>query len=241
MKQVHMILQGKGGVGKSFIASLIAQHYQDADIDPICIDTDPVNQTFAGYKAFKASQLDLMDGDDLNPRAFDELIEMIMAADDEAVFVIDNGAATFVPLCAWMIENEATNFLKEAEINLVLHSVLTGGQALSDTMVGLGNLLKHFPETPIVVWQNEYFGKPQKNGKTFEQSALYQNHQDHIHAIIQIKKRNEKTFGFDLDKMLNDKMTFAEARDDPSFNLMARQRLVMMWRDLNDQIKTANL
>lgn len=241
MKLVHMVLQGKGGVGKSLIASLIAQHYQDADIDPICIDTDPVNQTFAGYKSFKAQQLDLMDGDDLNPRAFDELIEMIMAADDDAVFVVDNGAATFVPLCAWMIENEAVKFLKDADVKLVLHSVLTGGQAMSDTMVGLGNLLKHFPDTPIVVWENEFHGKLTKNGKTFEQSALYQNNQDSIYAIIQIKKRNENTFGYDLAKMLNDKMTFAEARNDPAFNLMARQRLIMIWRDLNEQITNANL
>ena len=47
--KIHMVLQGKGGVGKSFIAALMAQFLQDRGRDPVCIDTDPVNATFAGY------------------------------------------------------------------------------------------------------------------------------------------------------------------------------------------------
>ena len=48
MANVHMILQGKGGVGKSFIASLLAQHKIADHKSILCIDTDPVNATFAG-------------------------------------------------------------------------------------------------------------------------------------------------------------------------------------------------
>lgn len=241
MKHVHMVLQGKGGVGKSLVASYLAQHFQQNGSQPICIDTDPVNQTFASYKSFNAQKLDLMDGDDLNPRAFDELIERIMAADDEATFIIDNGAATFVPLCAWMIENDAVNFLKQAGIKLVLHSVLTGGQALSDTMVGLGNLLTHFPDTPTVVWLNEFFGPLEKNGKSFEQSALFKANQDTIHALVQIAAVRKETFGHDLDQILNVKKTFAEAAEDTNISIMGRQRLKMTWRNINDQLTAANL
>ena len=46
-----MILQGKGGVGKSFIAATIAQYKASKGQKPLCIDTDPVNSTFHGYKA----------------------------------------------------------------------------------------------------------------------------------------------------------------------------------------------
>ncbi|MBB4268183.1 CO dehydrogenase nickel-insertion accessory protein CooC1, partial [Roseospira visakhapatnamensis] len=45
MAAIHMTLQGKGGVGKSFIASLLAQHFLARGQAPICLDTDPVNQT----------------------------------------------------------------------------------------------------------------------------------------------------------------------------------------------------
>ena len=162
MKQVHMILQGKGGVGKSFVASLLAQHFLAREITPVCIDTDPVNQTFAGYAAFNAHRLKLMRGDDLDPSAFDQLVELVVAADEGQIFIIDNGSATFMPLCAWMLENKAVAFFKEAGVGLTLHSVLTGGQALGDTMVGLGKLLKHFPDLPSVIWLNEYFASLRK-------------------------------------------------------------------------------
>jgi len=240
MKHLHMILQGKGGVGKSLIASILAQHYIKRDITPICIDTDPVNATFAGYKAFGAKHIDLMSGDDLDPRAFDELVEMVMAADDESVFVVDNGAATFVPLCSWLIENEVVQFFKDAEVNFTVHSVITGGQALGDTISGLGNLLKHF-DVPLVVWINEYFGKPERNGTPFEKSALFQNNQDKIHALVRINAVRKETFGEDLDQVLREKKSFAEAAADPSFSIMARQRIAMIWRAIDEQIANANL
>ena len=241
MKQVHMILQGKGGVGKSYVASLLAQHYLIRGITPVCIDTDPINQTFAGYAAFNAQQLKLMHGDDLDPRAFDQLVDQVVAADEGQIFIIDNGSATFVPLCAWFLENRAVHFFQEAGVSLVLHSVLTGGQALGDTMVGLGKLLKHFPDLPAVIWLNEYFGKPEKDGVSFEQSSLYKQHQDQVMALIRIPRLRRETFGADLDQMLRQKLTFAEAALKPKFTLMARQRLVMIWRGLDEQMKAANL
>lgn len=241
MKKVHMILQGKGGVGKSLIASFLAQHFAARGVTPICIDTDPVNATFAGYREFSAKRLQLIKNDDLDPRAFDELAEIMVAAPDDSTFIIDNGASTFVPLCAWMIENGAVKFFVEHEIELVLHSVVTGGQAQNDTMVGLKNLLEHFSSVSTVIWLNEYFGKPEKNGVTFDQSTLFQEHKDQIHALVRIPAVRKETFGADLDQMLREKQTFKAASGDEKFTLMGRQRLLMIWRDLDRQMQAANL
>src|SRR3546814_5205952 len=82
-------------------------------VTPACIDTDPVNQTFAGYKAFTAKRLELMRDGNIDPRAFDQLIEGIMTAPEDAVFIVDNGAATFVPLSAYMFENDVAAFLQD--------------------------------------------------------------------------------------------------------------------------------
>jgi CO dehydrogenase nickel-insertion accessory protein CooC1 len=46
---IHLTLQGKGGVGKSLIAAILAQFFQNSGRDVRCIDTDPVNRTFAQY------------------------------------------------------------------------------------------------------------------------------------------------------------------------------------------------
>lgn len=241
MIQLHLILQGKGGVGKSYVASLITQHFLDREITPICIDTDPVNQTFAGYEEFNVHPLQLLEGDDINPRAFDQLVDQVMGAEENSTFIVDNGASCFVPLCSWLIENKAIEFFEENNIELVIHSVLTGGQALDDTMTGLGNLFEHFPNTSSVVWLNQFQGKIEKNGVKFEDTALYQDNSNKIRALIYIPEVRKETFGADLQAMLEQKISFAKARQNQDFSIMARQRLHQIWRDLNTQMSSANL
>ena len=244
MQSVHMILQGKGGVGKSYAAALLAQHLKAHGIEPVCIDTDPINQTLAGYAGLNVRTLELMAGDDLNPRAFDQLVDWVMGAKSgpvDQVFVIDNGAASFVPLCAWMVENDVAAFFAQSGVPLTLHSVLTGGQALDDTVVGLKNLLKHFPESPVVVWLNEYFGRTERNGVAFADSKLAKAHQEQLGALIRIPSLRKETFGADVDELLRDKRTYAEAAVDESLSIMARQRLAMVWRELDAQMTGAEL
>jgi len=240
MKQIHMILQGKGGVGKSFVASLLAQHFIAREITPICIDTDPVNATFASYKAFNVHRIELMKGDNIDHRAFDELVDLVMDAPKDSTFIIDNGAASFVALCAWMVENHVVQFFEESGVNITAHTILIGGQALEDTMVGLDNLLNHF-DLPTAVWLNEYEGKPEHNGIAFEDTELFSKHKDKITALIRIPEVRKETFGYDLKKILEQKSTFAEANEDASLSIMTRQRLIMMWRDLDAQMTAANL
>jgi hypothetical protein len=45
--QVHLVLQGKGGVGKSMISAILGQYFHHKTTTPHCFDTDPVNATFA--------------------------------------------------------------------------------------------------------------------------------------------------------------------------------------------------
>ena len=96
MAKIHMILQGKGGVGKSFISSTLAQHKFAKGGNPLCIDTDPVNATFYGFKKLNVKQINVMNNDEIDPRKFDDLIELIAKADNDVI--IDNGASTFVPI-----------------------------------------------------------------------------------------------------------------------------------------------
>ena len=55
--QVHIVLQGKGGVGKSLISAILGQYFQHLKITPHCFDTDPVNATFAQYQALAAEHI----------------------------------------------------------------------------------------------------------------------------------------------------------------------------------------
>lgn len=54
---VHLILQGKSGVGKSVVASWLAEFLINRGQLVRCIDGDPVNRSFGQYKAFSAEKL----------------------------------------------------------------------------------------------------------------------------------------------------------------------------------------
>jgi hypothetical protein len=40
---IHLTLQGKGGVDKSLVASILAQYFRHHGREIHCIDSDPVN------------------------------------------------------------------------------------------------------------------------------------------------------------------------------------------------------
>lgn len=228
---IEMILQGKGGVGKSLIAALQGQYFARNGNIPLCLDTDPVNATFTGYKAFNVEFLDILDGDDINPRAFDTLVERIMTAEADRM-IIDNGASSFVPLCSYLLQNDVAGLLTEAGHTIRLHTVITGGQALADTIEGFSSLCRNIPSAPVVVWLNEYFGKAVHNGKSFEDSKIFDKNKDRVEAIVTIPAVKPETFGHDMNMMMTRRITFDEAMASPDFSIMARQRLRMMQRTL---------
>lgn len=230
MRKIHITLQGKGGVGKSFVASLIAQqlHQAGRGDELVCVDTDPINRTLQGYAALKAWPLELMaDGGEIISRNFDSLMERAIQEDRE--FVIDNGASSFVPLMNYLVENNAVAVLRDAGKKVVVHTVITGGQAIMDTLAGFDTLAKAMPEgTDIVVWLNEFFGEIEVEGKAFDQMKVYERNKGRVSRMVRIPRQTASTFGKDMELLLHKRMTFAEVSTSPEFGLMAKQRLSMM-------------
>lgn len=225
MAKIHIILQGKGGVGKSVIAAAIAQYKMSKGQTPLCIDTDPVNATFEGYSALNVHRLNILENDEINTRNFDALIEKISSTEDNDV-VIDNGASSFVPLAHYLISNEVPELLKEMGHELIIHCVITGGQSLTDTVSGFSQLVAQFPEEAgFVVWLNPYWGPVEHEGKQFEQMRAYTSNKNFVTAIISIPDLKKDTYGRDFSEMLQERRTFQEALDDATLSIMTRQRL----------------
>ncbi|HEX7479602.1 MAG TPA: ArsA-related P-loop ATPase [Polyangiales bacterium] len=235
---IHMVLQGKGGVGKSFVAALMAQYLQDRGEQPLCIDTDPVNATFAGYAAFNVHRIDLMDGRDINPRRFDLLVETITGATRDQHVIIDNGASSFLPLADYILSYDVPELLLERGHDLCLHTVITGGQGQDDTLQGLTSLIEHFT-VPIAVWLNPFCGRIEKDGNRFADMWLYKEHKNRVAGVVEIPEFNAKTTGIDLSALLKTRRPFREAVNDPSLLLMTRQRLRMAQRELYARLDLA--
>lgn len=234
--KVHAILQGKGGVGKSIVAALLAQRYLSRGSGRVvCVDTDPVNATFSGYAQFNARQLEILSDGGVDVGRFDDLMAWILG--ESADFVVDNGAASFIPFTRYLLECEALPLIASTGRKVVFHTVITGGYGLRDTIAGFNWLAENMPvESKIVVWVNEFFGPIQVDGKEFEETEVFQRHQTRVAAVLRLPKMNEQTFGRDLKVMLDQRLTFAEARASSRFSVISKQRIAMMERQLLDQL-----
>ncbi len=238
MPKIHMVLQGKGGVGKSFISSALAQYKTAKGHTPLCIDTDPVNATFHGYQALNVKKLDILDGDEINSRNFDHLVELTVNSEEDVI--IDNGASSFVPLSHYLISNDVPTLLKELGHELVVHTVITGGQALLDTVSGFAQLARQFPEPSLfAVWLNPYWGPIEHEGRGFEQLKAYKENKERVSAILALPQLKEETYGRDISDMLQERLTFDEALAKESLTIMTRQRLKIFRTKLFEQMDRA--
>jgi len=233
---IHLTLQGKGGVGKSLIASILAQYLKERGREVRCIDTDPVNRTFAQYGALAADRLNLRDEHNrIEQRAFDSLMERLLT-EESTTFVVDNGASTFLPLWHYLLENSALDYLRQNGRRVYVHAVITGGQALLDTLNGFHELAQTTEERNIVVWVNEYFGRVEAEGKKFSEMTAYRENSDKVCGAVVFSKRNQDTFGRDVEEMIAAKLTFNEAIGTAKLPVMAKQRLKIVQRDLFEQL-----
>lgn len=73
------MLKVRGGVGKTFVSTQIAQYYSDSEVESLNIDTDPVNSTFQSFERLNVKHIDLLTEDNnVNARKFDEMMELIL-------------------------------------------------------------------------------------------------------------------------------------------------------------------
>jgi hypothetical protein len=84
---------------------------------------------------------------------------------------------------------------------LYVHTVITGGQALADTLKGFGSLAESTSERNLIVWINEYFGPVERDGKQFVDMAVYKDNSEKIFGWVLLAKRHQDTFGRDLEHM----------------------------------------
>ena len=231
-----MFLQGKGGVGKSFAATLMAQKMIEDGKKPLCIDVDPHNPTFFGYKALNVQRFKVMEGDDVDPWKFDQMIELV--AESEEDVIIDNGASSFIALASYIKKTEIPALLHSMGHTLVIHTVIVGANALSDTVEEFVKTVAIFPpETKYVVWINPVHGPVQMDGKEFTEFKAYKNNAHRIAALVEIPAFDEKTFGRNLRQMMTDNLTFQESLKSTSLNLASRQRLAIMRRDIYKELE----
>ncbi|SDF34284.1 nucleotide-binding protein [Desulfovibrio legallii] len=241
MATIHFILQGKGGVGKSMIAVMLYQALRHFGKDVLAYDTDPVNATLASFKEFSVTSLDVMKDGNIEPRKFDVLLEALVTAPEEAHVIVDNGASSFIALGAYLQENDVLALLEEAGHTVFFHSIVTGGQALGDTLHGLSRMCVGFPDSPIVVWLNPYFGDIAVDGKGFEEFKIYENHSRQFHALVVLPQGNKALIGKDLEELFAKRQSFEAGINASSTSIAVKARLRRYWNQILSCVEQAGI
>lgn len=223
----HLVLQGKGGVGKTLVASILAQYLDGAT----CWDTDPVNSSFAAIKALGARVVPILRGRLLNVAALDALLDEVLNGGDT---VIDSGAASFVPLSDYLLKSDIPALAADAGCTILAHVALTGGASKLDTLSGLRSVLTTYPASVrVVVWVNEFFGP--FGEKPFAETVAYSENKDRIAGVVTLGKLDPELAGWNVARMLEERQTFAEAID--AADVVAKSRLWRVKREIWGQLE----
>lgn len=237
---IHLVLQGKGGVGKSLVATWLAQYLLARQKEVRCIDSDPVNRSLAQYAALNADKLDLVNGDGVVERSrFDDLLDRF--ATEDVTFLLDSGATVFLPLWGFIMEIGMIGMLRDVGRQVYVHCVVCGGDMLNDTLMGFETLAKSASDRNIVLWLNEYFGGISRDGKAFEEMTVFKQNRDKVLGSIAIPQRSPDTFGMAIKRMREKKLTFDEAIQSETFRLADKSRLYAVRKQVFDQLDTLQM
>ena len=243
MRKLHLTLGDKGGIGKSFIAALMAQYILDnnADTRPICIDIDMKNCTFSRYAGLGVELIDVRTGGDIDRSKFDILINRIAGAPDDSVIIVDVGGNVYVPMADYMRVNEVYEMIMSIGVEVILHVPIVGGGDLFPTLQTLDEVMTNTPDDVMVsVWINQKNGKVEYQGKSFEESSRYLDYEKRIRSVtyIPLWRSDMQT---NVAEMLEEAVTFDQAIQMDIFDLMAKQRLTMAKRYLYDAVRKSRV
>lgn len=231
-QNLNISLQGKGGVGKSYISALLMQYIQDKKRNIVGVDTDPNNATLKSILSLDVMSLELIQDNQISVAKFDDLTMYLLELKDKDV-VIDVGATTFLPLVNYLLESDIINLILSNQYNIVLHIPVVGGEAMPDTLNGLEQLIGAFKTScTYIVYANEYFGKlTDKDGKSFEEMEAYIKNKKHIHGLVYLPK-NPELITLAIQKMKKANATFDGVLEDESFNILEKSRIGIVKNDI---------
>jgi len=275
MATLHYIMNPKGGVGKSFSSVTLLQYLTESGVSARGIDVDAANNTFGAYRELDVVVLPIVvDGNKIDPAEFDRIADIAEAMPDDGHLVIDTGSSAYRQLCEYLLDVHAfgaEGVFRQYGHSIVLHSVISGGGGLSDSLTGLIDLIFNFKSVPVfgeplddvptfdieiqgehvlrqlvsdiplVVWLNPKDGRIQIEGKNFFDFSIYQNLGLAIDAVVSLPVHDTATFGKDLSAMLTRRETFDAAINSSSRSIMTRHRLKRYWNEVKEELQNANV
>lgn len=232
---VNMVMQPKGGAGKSVVSFLLANYLKDRVNKFQFVDTDPNNPTFSNYKALDVKTINIIKkvGRErfIDQSKFDEFIEGFI--ENYGAGLVDTGSGDFIYINSYMMSNDIPEVLAECEKQLIIHVPINYGSSQAETMAGLFGILENYPDTPIVIWGNEFYEAARTS---IDLKAISKQTGGKAIGLIDIEKRNADTHEADFKKMLTQGMIFDEVKASSEFSFLKTKRLLTIQSDIYNQL-----
>ncbi len=227
--KIHLIGGEKGGVGKSLVARLLAQHFIDHKLPFVGFDTDRSHGALMRFYAGYASPV-LVD----RYEALDHIIESAVEQPGRRVLV-DLAAQTHEPLVRWMDESGVLDMAELSGITLQYWHVMDAGR---DSVDLLQRLLDRFGQRlQYVLVCNELRGD---DFAMLEHSGQLERAQALGATTVHIRRLHDAV----MQKIDASNASFWAARhvtgsEGPGLGLMERQRLKLWLNHAHSELAKA--
>ena len=237
MAKLNFIMQRKGGVGKSTVATILAQYHTEKGRSVHCFDTDPANPSFSKYATLNVVEANIMDGDQVNlDKMNDWLSKFVGVHADEDIVILDCGSSNFTPL---FLELEAMNFpevCRNYNDEMVIHAVLMEGPDIDQQLIGVQEMVKTFEDASFVIWKNEHLRPISLGNLKLEESKYFADRRDLLGRIITIPHQMRSTHRQVLADLYKSHTTFGDVNGSEKFPLGSKSLLYNYWKNLKAEI-----
>lgn len=235
-KIVAFVIGPKGGTGKSYVSIRLAEAAFDRFEKILCVDTDPVNHSFADHKFLKPAMVNILKQDkNIDTSEFDKLVEMIITGDQE-ITIVDTGGNTFLPLGQYMEENEILSLLADSGVDVILIAPIAGGSSLQYTLAGLQeiiNLGSSSSSAKVAAIVNEFFGNSEVEGQPVED--WMKKNKIKIDHFYRLANRSKDTFGKDIETIGKKHLIIQEVLAGlGDFSIVQKQRLGIVRKEFDE-------
>ena len=242
-RSVHLTLQSKGGIGKSYVARILCEYLTAA-----AYDLDPNNETLYRIRGLGASLVCPVDSavgpapSDLakiDATVLDEMIDRIVAGDAQHV-VVDTGSWLYALLDDYLERSNIVGILEGVGYEPWLHLVVCGGGQQQETMQDADRLIDRWAsEMNVLLWENEHFGPvvagPERRHAAVDETKIWQDKwQSRVRGRILLGRQGQM-YANDVASLLGEGLMFRTVVDH-DVQLAKRERIRRVWQAVADQL-----
>jgi CO dehydrogenase nickel-insertion accessory protein CooC1 len=221
-KQINLILNGKGGVGKSFFATNFVQYMKDQQVPHVAIDTDNENSTLKRFHP---------DARFVNLANLRELDQLVAAIETTTLVVVDCRAAS---------TDVFLNYFAELTVFDVLH----GMDAALTVISPVSHDLDSVEQVKIIAkaFNNRCYYLVVKNHALTEHFTIYDASKTRKRLLNELAAKEiimPKLHDWLVGLLQQANLPVGQGIQHQKFSLMDRQRLKNWQRQFHAQIDTA--